>query len=105
MSLYIHILLRGVSNDELSIGVVNIPSETHILTKQEYDFIKSKTSMIVSLFDNDRAGYMCAIKYRDDWNIFPIIIPRNYEAKDFAELRNLYSDDTVLNLLMKQLKL
>ena len=98
-------LLRGVSNDELSIGVVNIPSETHILTKQEYDFIRNKTSMIVSLFDNDRAGYICAIKYRDDWNIFPIIIPRSYEAKDFAELRSLYSDDTILNLINETIKI
>ena len=49
-------------------------------------------------------GYMCAIKYRDDWNIFPIIIPRNYEAKDFAELRTLYSDDTVLNLINETIK-
>ena len=97
-------LLRGVSNDELSIGVINIPSETHILTKQEYNFIRSKTSMIVSLFDNDRTGYMCAIKYRDDWNILPIMIPREYEAKDFAELRSLYSDETILNLINETIK-
>lgn len=48
--------------------------------------------------DNDRVGKREAIWLLREYKIIPIIIPEEYEAKDFSELIANYSDDTV-NLL------
>lgn len=100
--------LRGDNHECYRIGVINIPHETHELTQTEYNFIRSKCARngkIISLFDNDRTGYMCAIKYRDKWNIPPCIIPHEYGAKDFAELRSLYSPNTIVHYINETIKL
>lgn len=98
--------LRGCGYDlPIKIGVINIPHETHVLSQQEYDYISARTKRIISLFDNDRTGYMCAIKYRDDWGIIPIIIPHEYGAKDFAELRSLYSAETIYQFVQETFNL
>ena len=39
---------------------------------------------------NDYTGIKEAIYLRDNHNIFPIIIPKKYGAKDFSELYSLY---------------
>lgn len=102
--LYAH-PLQGIGIDEdLQVGVINIPHETHKLTQREFDFLNSKlgdNGKLISLFDNDRTGYMCAIDYRDSYGITPICIPHCYEAKDFAELRSLYSVETINQFILQ----
>lgn len=98
--------LRGISSN-LAIGVINIPHETHKLTQEEHDFLNSKLRIdgkLITLFDNDRTGYACAIEYRDKWNIMPICIPHKYGAKDFAELRSLYSPQTIKQYIIETIK-
>ena len=41
---------------------------------------------IVSLMDNDRTGKQESIWLRDNYDIIPILIPKEIGAKDFAEL-------------------
>ena len=48
--------------------------------------------------DNDRVGKREAIWLLREYNIIPIIIPDEYEVKDFSELVAKYSDNTI-NLL------
>lgn len=72
-----------------NIGVINIPHETYRLRQNEYDWLKGKlkdTGKIISLMDNDRTGKLESIWLRDNYNIIPIIIPKELHAKDFAEL-------------------
>lgn len=86
------------------IGIINIPHETYKLKQTEYNWIRSKLSpngLIISLMDNDRTGLMEAIMLKNNYNIIPIIIPKEYEVKDFAELRSKYSINIINQLTIK----
>lgn len=93
-------LLYG--DGSITIGIINIPHETYRLKQQEYDWLYNKLNpdgKLISLMDNDRTGYMEAIVLKNDYNITPIIIPKEYGVKDFSELRANYSNDTINKLL------
>ena len=84
------------------IGVINVPHETYKLRSFEYDWLKSKLSIngiIVSLMDNDRTGYLEAQWLRKKYDIVPLIIPKEYESKDFAELRSKVTFDNIIELI------
>lgn len=89
--------LRGVN-----IGIINIPHETYNLKQKEYDYIKERLAnngIIISLMDNDRTGYKEAVWLKNNYNIPPIIISKDLDCKDFAELVNKYSIDTINNFV------
>ena len=95
--------LRGVSTDRMSIGVINIPSETYRLKQKEYDYLHNKLNdkgCIISLMDNDMTGYREAIWLRDNYNIIPFVIPKEYDVKDFAELKKEYSGEIIDKLII-----
>lgn len=98
-------ILYGESQQETKqIGVINIPHETYRLKQIEYDWIRSKlksNGLVISLMDNDRTGMIEAVMLKNDYNIIPIIIPKEYEVKDFAELRSKYSIDIINNLTIE----
>lgn len=74
---------------EINIGLINIPHETYKLRDNEYKWLRNKLNekgIIVSLMDNDRTGMLEAQYLRKDFNILPLIIPKEYQAKDFSEL-------------------
>ena len=90
-----------------NIGVINIPHETYRLRQNEYDWLKGKlndTGKIVSLMDNDRTGKQEAIWLRNNYNIIPILIPKEIDAKDFAELVSKQNIETVDCLIHKAIK-
>ena len=75
--------------EEINIGLINIPHETYKLRDNEYKWLRSKLNkkgILVSLMDNDRTGMLEAQYLRKDFNILPLIIPKEYQAKDFSEL-------------------
>lgn len=100
---------------EFKIGVVNVPSENYKLSDREYCYLKSKLndkiySTIISFMDFDFTGRNCAKYLYDMYKIPYIFITNgqfgleNYNAKDFAELKESYSDDTInefINYLFK----
>lgn len=93
--------------NESSIGVINIPHETYRLRQNEFDWLSGKLNengKIVSLMDNDFAGKHEAIWLRNNYNIVPLLIPKEYNSKDFAEL--IYNNDIkdVTNLIIKSIK-
>lgn len=87
----------------LNVGVINIPHESYKLKQLEYDWIRAKcpNGQILSLMDNDSAGYREAIWLKNTYGIIPFCIPREYEAKDFAELRSKYSVETIKELVIQ----
>lgn len=90
----------GIAN---KIGLINIPHETYKLRQNEYDWLKSKLSnkgIIVSLMDNDRVGKMEAKWLKYHFNILPIIIPKHYNAKDFAELINKHKLNNITPVII-----
>lgn len=84
-----------------TIGLVNIPHESYKLKQNEYDWLRTKcpNGLILSLMDNDNTGYRETIWLRNNYNIIPLCIPREYEVKDFAELRSKYSIETIKELI------
>lgn len=97
-------LFYGESNIDYTIGVINVPHETYNLRKVEYDWLYQKLKPdghIISFMDNDRTGKREAIKLKNEYNIIPILIPKEYEVKDFSELTTKYSDNTI-NQLTKE---
>lgn len=83
---------------QVKVGLINIPCESYILKQKEYDFIVSNIKdpyNIISLMDNDMTGKKEAIYLRNNYNIAPILIPKEYECKDFAELRQNYSIEII----------
>ena len=85
-----------------NIGLVNIPHESYKLKQNEYDWLRSRCphGYIVSLMDNDNAGYREAIWLRDNYNIIPFVIPKEYDVKDFAELKKEYSGEIIDKLII-----
>ena len=85
------------------IGIINIPHETYKLKDKEFIWLRDKLSpkgIIVSLMDNDRTGMIEAQYLRKNFNILPVIIPKDYQAKDFSELIKYNSQDKVYNLIV-----
>lgn len=89
-----------------NIGVINIPHETYKLKDKEYVWLRNKLSdkgIIVSLMDNDRTGKLEAQYLRKEFNILPLIIPKDYNAKDFSELFINNSKETIYELIINTL--
>lgn len=87
----------------INVGVINIPHESYKLKQLEYDWIRAKcpNGQILSLMDNDSAGYREAIWLKNTYGIIPFCIPKEYEVKDFAELRSKYSVETIKELVIQ----
>ena len=88
----------------LNIGIINIPHETYRLRQNEFDWLCSKLAVdgkIVSLMDNDITGIYEAIWLRNNYHIEPFLIPKKYNAKDFAELVCNNKIEVVGKLLIK----
>ena len=88
---------------EVNIGLINIPHETYKLRDNEYKWLRNKLNekgVIVSLMDNDRTGMLEAQYLRKEFNILPLIIPKEYQAKDFSELIMKNNKQKINNLII-----
>lgn len=86
---------------QATIGLINIPCESYKLKDREYEYLLNNIKdryNIISLMDNDMVGKKEAIYLKKEFNITPILIPKEYECKDFAELRQNYSIQVIDNL-------
>ena len=54
--------------------------------------------------DNDRVGKLEAKWLQDNYSIVPIIIPKKYKVKDFAELYNTYNIRDIAKLINYTIK-
>lgn len=90
-----------------NIGVINIPHETYHLRQNEYDWIRNKLASggkIISIMDNDRTGKLEAIWLRNNYKIIPIIIPKNYDCKDFAEFVFKCNLNVIIDAIVKTIE-
>ncbi len=93
--------------NEVNIGVINIPHETYKLRQNEYDWLSSKLTengIIISLMDNDEVGKNEAAWLQYTYKILPILIPKRYKSKDFAELIINNKDNISYDAIIKCLK-
>lgn len=101
----INSLYGGVIKEK--IGIINIPHETYKLRQNEYDWLNNKlvtNGIILSLMDNDRVGKLESKWLKDNFNITPILIPKHYNSKDFAEFINTYGIETVRIEILNTIK-
>lgn len=97
-------LYRGAN---IKVGVINIPHETYRLRDIEIDWLKDKLRFdgeIVTFMDNDRTGIMEAIYLRKEFGFKAILIPKEYGAKDFAELNAITAINVVCELIKKTIE-
>lgn len=98
-----HSYIYGEGNIK-NIGVINIPHETYRLRQNEYDWLNNKLSKngkIISLMDNDKVGKIEAIWLKNNFNIIPILIPKKYNCKDFAEFVSKHKINEVKNVIIQ----
>lgn len=101
--------LRGID-----VGVINYPSESYRLKSTEYNFLKSKLKKdgtLIAFMDFDYAGRVATKDLVERFKMPYIFITNgifglnNYEAKDFAELKEKYSNETINEFIYETLKL
>ena len=54
--------------------------------------------------DNDRTGMMEAIYFNKEYGFKPILIPKKYGAKDFAELASMLAINTICELIKQTIE-
>ena len=90
--------------NKVNIGVINIPHETYKLRQNEYNWLSSKLTekgIIVSLMDNDEVGKSESAWLQYTFDILPLLIPKRYESKDFADLVLNNNISVVYELIIK----
>lgn len=81
-------------------------SENCFLNESQYERLKKKFKKVVIFFDNDLAGINNMNKFRKTFpNIYPIWIPRKYNAKDISDFYKHYGREKTLNLIEQAKKL
>ena len=91
----------------IKIGVINIPHETYRLRDVEVTWLKDKLNIngeIVTFMDNDRTGMIEAIYLKNTFGFKPILIPKEYNVKDFAELMSITSINKICELINDTIK-
>ena len=86
----------------VKIGVINIPHETYKLRDVEVAWLKDKLRAdgeIVTFMDNDRTGKIEAIYFEKTFGFKPILIPKEYNVKDFAELMSIIDINDICKLI------
>lgn len=91
-----------------NIGIINIPAENYILNENEYYWLYGKLNIknkrrIICFMDNDRTGYIETKYFKNKYNMTPILIPKEYKAKDFSELREKNGFDFCKTLIIETL--
>ena len=111
MSIGCHIdSMRSSTGEGLNMGVINLPSEVYKLRNNEYVFLKSKlkeNGSIISFLDFDKTGRLGAKYLLETYQIAYIFITNgefglaNYESKDFSELKEKYSNQTINEFILE----
>lgn len=98
-----YILLTAGEKDCMSayahgfVNVISLQSEHQIPSDDLVSYLRSKTSVLLSCYDNDQAGKNASKKLQDSFGITPIYLPEY--VKDIAEYFQQYSTDSFQLLL------
>lgn len=83
----------------LGITAVAPNSENLFLTPSQYNKLKTRFKHIVILYDNDLAGMSNMNKFRKQFDIKCLWIPRTYKAKDISDFYAKYGKEETLKLI------
>ena len=85
-------------------NTIGIQGETILIKNSVIEEYKRRFNTVVTLFDNDEAGYKLAKKYKERYNIRSIFIPEKSGVKDFSDYIKKYKKIKARNLLIKLIK-
>ena len=87
------------------IEAVAVPSETYLMTKDEFFSIKCKFDIVLTNFDYDTAGILLANKYKKVHKCLPLMFTRgkfnqiDFGVKDFSEFREAFGRERTISLI------
>ncbi len=87
------------------IETIAVPSETYLMTKDEFFYIKSKFDIVLTNFDYDKAGILLANKYKRIHGCLPLMFTKgkfnqpNFGVKDFSEFRDTFGYEKTKQLI------
>lgn len=67
---------------KLNIDVIAPDSENSVIKKTTLDEYKDKYKAVIAMFDNDDAGIKAMERYRDEFNIPPLLLPMSKDLSD-----------------------
>lgn len=84
-----------------SMGVTAIApnSENLFLTEKQYAKLKNRFKRIIVFYDNDLAGISNMNRFRKQFNVECMWIPRRYNAKDISDFYKMYGRDKTIELI------
>ena len=88
-----------------NIEAIGVPSETYLMTKEEFFNFKINFDVVFTNFDYDRTGIRLANKYKRVHGCLPLMFTKgkhnqiNYGVKDFSEFREQYGHIKMINLI------
>lgn len=91
------------------IEAIAIPSETYVMSKEEYFNIKSKCDIVLTNFDYDKAGILLANKYKKIHKCSPLMFTRgkynqpDFGVKDFSEFIEKYGVEATIRMIQNLL--
>lgn len=103
-------ILTKSQKDVMALYAYNIPacapnSETVIPSKAIIDDLTSRFKYVFALWDNDYTGVEFLNKMKRQYpKLHCLIIPKQYKAKDFSDLRALYGEKETKKFIIQYLK-
>lgn len=67
---------------KLQVDVIAPDSENSVIKKAVIDEYKKSYQSVIALFDNDPAGIKAMERYRDEYNIAPVLLPMSKDLSD-----------------------
>lgn len=95
---------------KFGIEAIAVPSETYLMTKDEFFDFKSKFDIVFTNFDYDGAGIRLANKYKKVHRCTPLMLTRgrfgmpDYAVKDLSDFRETFGDSKTLQLIQSVLR-
>lgn len=88
-----------------SLGITALApnSENLFLTQNQYDKLKKRFKTIILFYDNDLPGIHNMNKFRKQFDIKCIWIPRKYGAKDISDFYKMYGREKTIELVNQAL--
>lgn len=89
----------------LGLEAIAIPSETYLMTKDEFFNIKTKCDITITNFDYDKAGILLANKYKKIHGCLPLMFTKgrfnqyDFGVKDMSEFRQQFGRDKSMELI------
>jgi len=90
--------------NKLGYEAISLASENVVLKQEVFDYFNSKYDKIISLYDNDEAGIMYALKLKEQYNIDYIFLDEYKDISDYIEDKGLNYTKEMINVRINELQ-